>query len=139
MVEFTHESGLVLGPHDIVGFTFYIALNAMLAFTIFFFFERDAVPKQWKKSVTVAMLVTGIAFWNYIFMKTTWVKTQGAPTVYRYTDWLVTVPLQIVEFYLILQATTNVSVMLFWRLMICSIVMLLGGFCGETGICSVLC
>jgi len=137
--EFSHESGWVLGSHDIVGSTFYIAMNVMLACTAFFALERDAVPKQWKKSVTVAMMVTGIAFWNYIFMKTTWVKTQGAPTVYRYTDWLVTVPLQIVEFYLILQASTRVSTGLFWKLLIMSIVMLVGGYCGEVGACSVLC
>ncbi|CAD7958815.1 unnamed protein product [Amoebophrya sp. A120] len=132
------ESGAVLGAHDIVGSTFFIAMNMMLAFTVFFLLERNAVPAQWKRSVTVAMLVTGVAFWNYFYMRGAWVKTQQSPTVYRYTDWLITVPLQIVEFYLILQATTNVSVMLFWRLLIASIVMLVGGFCGEVGACSVL-
>eukprot|EP00391_Amoebophrya_sp_Ameob2_P007157 CAMPEP_0178996108 /NCGR_PEP_ID=MMETSP0795-20121207/8198_1 /TAXON_ID=88552 /ORGANISM="Amoebophrya sp., Strain Ameob2" /LENGTH=311 /DNA_ID=CAMNT_0020688487 /DNA_START=1 /DNA_END=936 /DNA_ORIENTATION=- len=132
------ESGAVLGAHDIVGSTFFIAMNMMLAFTVFFLLERNAVPVQWKRSVTVAMLVTGIAFWNYFYMRGAWVKTQQSPTVYRYTDWLITVPLQIVEFYLILQATTNVSVMLFWRLLIASIVMLVGGFAGEIGACSVL-
>ncbi len=42
-------------------------------------------------------------FWNYFYMRGAWIKTQQSPTVYRYTDWLITVPLQIVEFYLILQ------------------------------------
>merc|ERR1719195_882487 len=113
-------------------------MNAMLACTGFFLLERDSLPRQWKKSVTVAMLVTGIATWNYLFMKTTWVKTQNSPMTYRYTDWLITVPLQIVEFYLILQATTNVSTTLFWRLLICSVIMLLGGWAGESGLVSVL-
>lgn len=138
LMEATHESGVVLGEHDIVGCTFYIAMNAMLAFTIFFFFERDSVPKQWRKSVTVAMLVTGIATWNYLFMKTTWVRTQYSPTVYRYTDWLITVPLQIVEFYLILSATCKVSSGLFYKLLITSIIMLVGGFLGECQATSVL-
>jgi len=132
------ENGEVLGSHDIVGSTFFIAMNMMLCFTIFFLLERNSVPMQWKRSVTVAMLVTGIAFWNYFYMRGAWIETQQSPTVYRYTDWLITVPLQIVEFYLILQATTNVSVMLFWRLMIGSLVMLIGGFAGEVGACSVL-
>ena len=56
------ESGAVLGAHDIVGSTFFIAMNMMLAFTVFFLLERNAVPVQWKRSVTVAMLVTGIAY-----------------------------------------------------------------------------
>lgn len=134
----SHENGIVLGPHDIVGFSFFIAMNMMLAFTVFFFLERDSVPPQWKRSVTVAMLVTGIAFWNYLYMKEAWVTTQQSPVTYRYTDWLITVPLQIVEFYLILQATTNVPTSLFWRLLVTSVIMLLGGWCGETGIVSVL-
>eukprot|EP00392_Amoebophrya_sp_AT5.2_P013876 g14008.t1 len=138
-MEFTHESGATLGAHDVVGSTFYIALNAMLACTLFFFLERDSVPKQWKKSITVAMLVTGVATWNYIFMKETWVRTQNSPTVYRYTDWLITVPLQIVEFYLILAATTKVSSGLFYKLLITSVIMLVGGYLGEIGAVSVLC
>ena len=67
LIELTHETGNTLGAHDIVGSTFYIALNAMLACTIFFFLERESVPKQWKKSITVAMLVTGVATWNYLY------------------------------------------------------------------------
>ncbi|CAD7938991.1 unnamed protein product [Amoebophrya sp. A120] len=138
-MELTHESGGVLGAHDVVGSTFYIAMNAMLACTVFFFLERDSVPKQWKKSITVAMLVTGVATWNYLFMKTTWVRTQNSPTVYRYTDWLITVPLQIVEFYLILAATTKVSSGLFYKLLVTSVIMLVGGYLGEVGAVSVLC
>lgn len=138
LMEATHEDGWTLGEHDIVGSTFYIAMNAMLACTIFFFFERDSVPKAWRKSVTVAMLVTGIATWNYLFMKTTWVRTQYSPTVYRYTDWLITVPLQIVEFYLILSATTKCSAGLFYKLLLTSIIMLVGGYLGECGAVSVL-
>jgi len=134
----SHENGVTLGSHDIVGMTFFVALNMMLAFTVFFALERNSVPQQWKRSVTVAMLVTGVAFWNYIYMKEAWVVTQQSPMTYRYTDWLITVPLQIVEFYLILQATTNVSMTLFWRLLICSIIMLVGGWAGEAGLVSVL-
>merc|ERR1711972_1112749 len=124
----------------IVGATFYIAMNAMLACTVFFLLERDGVPRSWRKSITVAMLVTGIATWNYLFMRSTWVKTQNSPTVYRYTDWLITVPLQIVEFYLILKAVMpNLSSALFYRLLAQSVLMLACGYAGESGIVSVLC
>ena len=58
-------------------------------------------------------------------------------TTYRYVDWLITVPLQIVEFYLILAAVTTVSSGLFWRLLGASLVMLLGGFLGEAGLLGV--
>ena len=55
------------------------------------------------------------------------------PTVFRYVDWFITVPLQIVEFYLILAAITAVRTQLFWKLLIASLVMLLGGYLGEIG------
>merc|ERR1711907_619962 len=87
--------GPVLGPHDVVGTTFYIACNMMLAFTMFFFVQATVVPRQWKTSVTIAGLVTGVAWYNYTYMKDQWVQTQESPTQYRYTDWLITVPLQI--------------------------------------------
>jgi bacteriorhodopsin len=133
------DDSKVLGSHDIVGITFWIACAAMLAGSVFFFTERAAVPDRWKTSVTVAGLVTGIAFWNYCFMRESWVRTQNSPTVYRYTDWLITVPLQIVEFYLIIKAVMpSVSVNVFYRLLGCSTAMLLCGWAGETGIVSVL-
>lgn len=133
------QDGHVLGEHDIVGITFWIACAAMLAGTVFFFCERYTVPERWQGSVTVAGLVTGIAFWNYCYMRESWVLTQSSPTVYRYTDWLITVPLQITEFYLILKAVLpNLSNSLFYRLLVQSILMLVCGYAGESGIVSVL-
>merc|ERR1712150_211422 len=113
-----------LGSHDVVGTTFWIATNAMLAFTVFFLVELKDVPKNWRRSVCVAALVCGVAFWNYNYMRDAWVYTQQSPVTYRYTDWLITVPMQIVEFYLILQAVTDVSVNLFYKLLTASLIML---------------
>ena len=66
-------------------------------------------------------------------MRGVWITTGDSPTVYRYIDWLITVPLQIVEFYLILAAVTSVSAGLFWKLLVGSLVMLIGGYMGEAG------
>ena len=78
-------------------------------------------------------MVTGVAFWHYLYMRAGWVATGESPTVLRYIDWLITVPLQIVEFYLILAAVTTVRSSLFWKLLIASLVMLIGGYMGEAG------
>jgi hypothetical protein len=80
-----------LFPGDVVGTTFYIACNMMLAFTMFFFVQVGQVPKKWKTSVSVAGLVTGVAWYNYTFMKEQWIHLGTSPTTYRYTDWLITV------------------------------------------------
>jgi len=66
-------------------------------------------------------------------MRDVWVSTGETPTVYRYIDWLITVPLLMVEFYLILRAVGSASGGIFWKLMIGTLVMLLGGYAGEVG------
>ncbi len=124
---------VMLASDDFVGISFWVISMGMLAATAFFFLERGSVAAGWKTSVTVAGLVTGIAFIHYMYMRGVWVQTGDSPTVYRYIDWLITVPLQMVEFYLILAAVRKVDGGIFWRLLIGSLVMLVGGYLGEAG------
>ena len=123
----------ILATDDFVGITFWVISMGMLAATAFFFMERGSVAQGWRTSVTVAGLITGVAFIHYIYMRGVWVETGDSPTVYRYIDWLITVPLQMVEFYLILSAVRKVPSGIFWRLLIGSTVMLVGGYLGEAG------
>jgi len=123
----------MLAQDDFVGISFWIISMGMLAATAFFFMERSSVTPAWKTSVTVAGLVTGIAFIHYMYMRDVWVTTGDSPTVYRYIDWLITVPLQMIEFYLILVAVRKASSGIFWRLLIGTLVMLIGGYLGEAG------
>jgi len=127
------NAAIPLPVDDYVGISFWVISMGMLAATAFFFMEQANVAVQWRKSVNVAGLVTGIAFINYMYMRGVWVETGDTPTVYRYIDWLITIPLQLVEFYLILSAVRKVNDSIFWRLLIGSLVMLVGGFLGETG------
>jgi len=128
----------MLDPNDLVGVSFWLLSAAMVAATFFFWVERDRAVGKWKTSLTVAAMVTGIAAIHYFYMRGIWVDSivengvGSSPTVFRYVDWLLTVPLQIVEFYLILAAIAVVSVSVFWRLLIASVVMLVGGYIGET-------
>ena len=55
----------MLAQDDFVGISFWIISMGMLAATAFFFMERGTVAAGWKTSVTVAGLVTGIAFIHY--------------------------------------------------------------------------
>ncbi len=127
-----------LKQDDFVGISFWIISMALIASTIFFFLERDRVSPKWKTSLTVAGLVTLVAAVHYFYMRDVWVSTGSTPTVFRYIDWLITVPLLMIEFYLILAAITKVSSGIFWRLMIGTLVMLVGGYLGEAGYMPVL-
>src|SRR6056300_1363380 len=106
----------MLAQDDFVGISFWLVSMACLAATVFFFLERSSVPAGWRVSMTVAGLVTGIAFVHYM-----------------YIDWLITVPLLMLEFYFVLSAVNKADSGIFWRLMIGTLVMLVGGYLGEAG------
>ena len=133
-----------LATNDMVGVSFWLASAMMLASTVFFIMERNNVADKWKTSMTVAALVTGVAWYHYTYMRDHWANSFAAvdaetgvtgvgdsPLVLRYIDWLITVPLQVSEFYLILAAIGVASAALFWRLFGASIVMLVAGFLAE--------
>ena len=123
-----------LGPGDLVGISFWLVSIAMVASTVFFFYEGMFVKASWRTSMVVAGLITLIAAIHYYYMRDFWVNTGTSPTVYRYIDWLLTVPLQMIEFYLILLAVgAKISVYAFWRLLLGTLIMLLGGYSGEIG------
>jgi bacteriorhodopsin len=124
-------TGALLKPDDFVGISFWLITMALMASTVFFFLERDRVSAKWKTSLTVSGLVTLVAAVHYLYMREVWVNTGSSPTVFRYIDWLITVPLLMIEFFLILSAITKVPSGVFWRLMIGTIVMLVGGYLGE--------
>ncbi len=128
-----NASTAMLASDDFVGISFWVISMGMLAATAFFFMESGNVASGWRTSVIVAGLITGIAFIHYMYMREVWVSTGDSPTVYRYIDWLITVPLQMVEFYLILSAVGKANSGMFWRLLIGSLVMLVGGYLGEAG------
>ena len=123
----------LLQPDDFVGFTFWLISMACLAATVFFFLERGSVAHGWKTPITVAGLVTGITFMHSMYVRNVWVITGDSPIVYKYIDWLITMPLLAIQFYLILSAVRKVSSIIFWKLLIGTFVMVCGGYAGEAG------
>ena len=132
----SHASGN-LDPSDFVGISFWIISIAMVAATVFFLMESLRVKGKWRTSLVVGSLVTLVAGVHYFYMRDVWVSTGASPTVFRYVDWIITVPLQMIEFYLILAACTAIAGGVFWRLFIGSMVMLIGGYLGEAGFINV--
>jgi bacteriorhodopsin len=128
-----HDAGF-LNADDPVAISFWIISIAMVAATVFFLMEALMVNSHWKTSLHIGSLVTLVAAVHYFYMREYWVKIASSPIVYRYIDWSITVPLQMIEFYLILAAVEpNVSGGIFWRLMVGTILMLVFGYLGESG------
>lgn len=66
---------LTIPYDDPVAFTFFTGYMAMLAASIFFFFERSRVDNKWKLSMLVSGLITFIAAVHYYYMKDYYLAT----------------------------------------------------------------
>merc|ERR1711981_99817 len=122
-----------LQPEDGVAISFWIISIAMVAATVFFFAEAGTVTTHWKTSLHVGGLVTLVAAVHYMYMREYWVSVHRSPIVYRYIDWSITVPLQMIEFNLILKAAqAPIGPAGFWKLLIGTVAMLAFGYAGET-------
>ena len=119
-----------MAPDDYVGFTFFIGYMAMMAASVFFFFERGSVEGKWKLSLLVSGLITFIAAVHYFYMRDYYLATGESPTFFRYIDWTLTVPLMCVEFYLLTKAA-GARIGLLRNLIIASVWMLVAGYIGE--------
>ncbi len=111
-------------------FTFFVGTMAMMAAAAFFFLEMRNVPERWRTSVLVSGLITFIAAVHYYYMRDFFTETGESPVFFRYVDWLLTVPLMCVEFYLITKKA-GAKMGLLWKLIFASVVMLVTGYFGE--------
>merc|ERR1712228_531013 len=122
-----------LSEDDFTAVSFWIISIAMIAATVFFFAEASTVSAHWRTSLHVGGLVTLVAAVHYMYMREYWVAVKASPIVYRYIDWTITVPLQMIEFNLILKAAkAPISPMGFWKLLVGTVCMLAFGYAGES-------
>jgi len=115
---------------DYVGFTFFVGCMAMMAASAFFFLSMNSFDSKWRTSILISGLITFIAAVHYWYMRDYWANFGESPTFFRYVDWVLTVPLMCVEFYLILRAA-GATKSLMWKLIFLSVVMLVTGYFGE--------
>jgi len=129
------------------------SLASMMATTMYLWFRAFAVHDKYRSAVLISGLVTFIAAYHYIRIFNSWVdaysypqgKVQdgamemGAPELtgvpfndaYRYMDWLLTVPLLLIEILLVMKlddATYNAKAK---TLGLGSALMIVSGYYGE--------
>jgi bacteriorhodopsin len=129
------------------------ALASMMATTMYLWFRAFAVQDRYKSAVLISGLVTFIAAYHYIRIFNSWVDafhyapgtvTGGAleiqnPTLtgipfndaYRYMDWLLTVPLLLIEILLVMKLDEAVFTTKAWTLGFGSALMIASGYYGE--------
>jgi bacteriorhodopsin len=123
------------------------SLASMMATTMFLWFRVSAVKDQFKSAVLISGLVTFIAAYHYIRIFNSWVEAysysgvkQGdGPTMtgvpfndaYRYMDWLLTVPLLLIEILLVMKLDAGTFGTKAWVLGAGSALMIISGYYGE--------
>lgn len=85
----------------ITQYLFWIGTVAMGCGTAFFWLERGNVAPRYRSALTVAGLVTGVACFHYYRMAAVYADGDF-PTAYRYIDWIITTPLMLIKFPLLL-------------------------------------
>merc|ERR1711920_1191726 len=121
------------------------ALASMMATTVYLWFRSFAVKAQYQSAVLISGLVTFIAAYHYIRIFNSWVDAyhcapgSDAPTLtgvpfndaYRYMDWLLTVPLLLIEILLVMKLSDEEYSSKAWVLGFGSALMIVSGYYGE--------
>jgi bacteriorhodopsin len=123
------------------------ALASMMATTLFLWMRVRAVKPQFQSAVLISGLVTFIAAYHYIRIFNSWVDAYnyrgtydgngpvltGVPfnDAYRYMDWLLTVPLLLIEILLVMKLDDAVFASKAWSLGLGAALMIATGYYGE--------
>ena len=116
---------------------FMLGFVAMAAGTLYFVLERNDIKPEHRMAATYAGLITFIAAIMY------WIMTDfvgffdqsagdvAATMPYRYIDWLLTTPLLLVEFGLIVAIAGAATKGFVTRIVVADIIMIVTGYLGE--------
>lgn len=134
---------LTFGQFDLVYNAFSFAIAAMFGSALFFFNARAQVGQKYQLALLVSGIVVSIAGYHYFRIFESWdaayilengvYTLTGAPfnDAYRYVDWLLTVPLLLIETVTVLALPMNEARPLLIKLVIASILMIVTGYPGE--------
>jgi len=134
--------------YDFLSFTF----ACMAASTIFFWLRLPSIHEKYKSALVITGLVTFIAAYHYLRIFNSWVDAykyddqinQSNPEVgkitltgtpfndaYRYMDWLLTVPLLLIEIILVMDLSEEETSEKAWKLGSAAALMIILGYPGE--------
>ncbi|MFM6131829.1 MAG: bacteriorhodopsin-like [Sphaerospermopsis kisseleviana] len=129
--------------YNLVDNIFSFTVAAMGAAAFFLYNSRSQVAPRFRPALLVSGLVVSIACYHYFMIRHSWQDAyefaagKYAPTgksfndFYRYADWILTVPLLMVELVAVLGLTKAVSRPLLGKLVIAAALMIGLGYPGE--------
>jgi bacteriorhodopsin len=134
---------LTIGQYSLVYNMLSFAIASMIFSGVFFVLARDRVAPKYRISLVVSTLVVGIAAYHYLRIFGSWEAAyvleggnyvaSGKPfnDAYRYVDWLLTVPLLVVELLLVMGLTGAKKEGMLTNMVIAAFLMIALGYPGE--------
>ena len=134
---------ITAGQFNLVYNAFSFTIATMGAATLFFWLGRSQVAPAYRTALTLSGLVTAIACYHYIRIFDSWESAytvvDGQLTLtgvafndaYRYVDWLLTVPLLLIELILVMRLSRSETVAKSVRLGLLAAIMVVLGYPGE--------
>ena len=102
----------------------------MLGAFVYFLTQINSVSKAYRSGVAVSAVVVGIAGYHYFRIFSGFADGEMNEG-YRYADWLITVPLLVIELLIVLGVAAAVRKTLMWRLVPATVLMIALGYPGE--------
>ena len=139
----TEVTLMTAGQYELVYNAFSFTLATMAAATLFFWLGRSQVGHAYKTALTVTGLVTAIAAYHYWRIFESWDKAYDVVDgmvvatdiafndAYRYVDWLLTVPLLLIELILVMRLSQQETVSKATALGFAAALMIVLGYPGE--------
>lgn len=134
---------LSLGQYSLVYNAFSFTFATMAATTVFLWLGRSQVGPAYKTALTISGLVCAIAAYHYFRIFESWenaylvkdglVATSGYAfnDAYRYVDWLLTVPLLLIELILVMRLSDDETISKSTKLGAAAALMIVLGYPGE--------
>ena len=131
------------GQFGLIYQLFSITIATMGAAFIFFVLGRQNLGTKYQPAMLVSALVVAVACYHYFRIFNSWneayaltngvYKATGVPfnDAYRYADWVLTVPLLLVETVAVLALASNIASGMIGRLVIAAFAMIVLGYPGE--------
>ena len=131
------------GQYLLVYNAFSFTFATMAAATLFLWLGRANVAPPYKTALTISGLVTAIAAYHYFRIFESWdasIEVLNGEVIatglefndaYRYVDWLLTVPLLLIELILVMRLSQKETVSKSWKLGGAAALMIILGYPGE--------
>jgi len=140
---------ITYAQHQLVYNALSFTFASMMASTVYFFLRLGSVSEKYKAALVITGLVTFIAAYHYIRIFNSWVDAYEFPSsttgeeldpvltgvpfndAYRYMDWLLTVPLLLLEIVFVMKLSPEETSQKGWSLGVASALMIAVGYPGE--------